>query len=459
MRELLKKTDADYILNQMIFSSSMGKKYFQKIKKGLSLKEVEIQLELTSKFLDNFGKETIKTFKSAISHINDIEKTLLNLDQKKVLDEIEMFEIKNFLYFSSRIQKKLDKNFKLIYFEDPQDIFSILDPEKTEIHSFFIYDVYSEDLKIIRKLKKDYQKNDLTENPEYVDIIKKEREEEFKIKIGLTEKLKKHSKRLLIIFYIIGLLDYLIAKSEIIDKYNLTKPILSNKIKIEEIFNPKVFDIHNENKKRYQKIDFELKNKPTIITGSNMSGKTLSTKTITLISVLFKLGFYVPAKKAELKYFEDIFYLSGDLGANDKGLSSYAGEIKYINKSFIEARKDKEVLIVLDEPARTTNPKEGIAIIEALVSELHSKKCSLLITTHYPNIIAKPARKMRVKGLMKDKIAVITENNINEFINYSFIEDEKANIPEEAITIAEILGVDEDLIKSARKFINYENNK
>ncbi|MGM0640893.1 MAG: MutS-related protein [Thermotogota bacterium] len=455
MRELLKKTDADYILNQMEFCSNMGKKYFQKIKKGLNLKEVEEQLELTSMFFCIFENENeiIKYFKSAISHINDIENTLLNLNSKKILDEIEMFEIKNFLYFSMRVQKKLNKEFYQIYFENPHDIFSILDPQNKEIHSFFVYDEYSEKLKTIRNQKKEYQKKDLTENPEYIDIIRKEKEEEYKIKKNLTEKLKLHSKELINIFNKIAILDFLIAKSEIIEKYNLVKPILKNKIKLEKIFNPKVLDIHVSNKKRYQRIDFELEDKPTIITGSNMSGKTLSTKTIALISVLLKLGFYVPAEKAELKYFETIYYLSGDLGANDKGLSSYAGEIKYINKSFVEAQKNKEILIVLDEPARTTNPKEGTAIIEALISELHSKKCSLLITTHYPNIIAKNAKKMRVKGLMKDRIGEINENNINDFIDYSFVEDEKANIPEEAITIAEILGVDEVLIKTARKFL------
>ena len=110
-------------------------------------------------------------------------------------------------------------------------------------------------------------------------------------------------------------------------------------------------------------------------------------------------------------------------------------------------------MIILDEPARTTNPKEGTAIIEALIDELYSKNCSLLITTHYPNIIAENAKKMRVKGLMREKISEINEKNINNFIDYSFIEDEKANIPEEAITIAEILGVDEEFIKTARKFL------
>jgi len=453
MRELLKKTNADYILNQMIFSSNMGKKYFQKIKKGLSFKEVEEQIQLTEKFFDLFEKEIIISIKSAISHINDIENTLFHINSKEVLDEIEMFEIKNFLYFSMRVQKKLNKEFNEIYFENPTDIFSILDPQNNELHSFFIYDEYSDKLKNIRNQKKEFQKNNLTENSEYIDIIKKEKEEEFKIKMDLTKKLKNHTTTLLEIFYKIAILDFLIAKSEIIEKYNLIKPILTNKIKLEKIFNPKVLDIHVSNKKRYQKIDFELEDKPTIITGSNMSGKTLSTKTIALIAVLLKLGFYVPAEKAELKYFENIYYLSGDLGANDKGLSSYAGEIKYINKAFIEAKNGNEILIILDEPARTTNPKEGTAIIEALIDELYSKKCSLLITTHYPNIIAENAKKMRVKGLMREKISEINEKNINNFIDYSFIEDEKANIPEEAITIAEILGVDEEFIKTARKFL------
>lgn len=456
MRELLKKTDAEYILNQMTFNSNMGKKILKKVKKGLSKGEVIHHIDITSNFMDFFKekKEIIKTFKSAISHINDIENTLSEINIKDELDEIEMFEIKNFLYFSMKIQKYIDKDFDELYFENPETIFKILDPQKMQIHSFFIYDEYSDKLRDIRILKKDYQKKGLTENTEYIEIIKKEKIEEHIIKKELTKELKKYQKNLLDIFYKISLIDFLIAKFEIIEKYNLVKPVISENISIEKIFNPRVYDIHLENKKRYQKIDFNIEKKPIIITGSNMAGKTLSTKTIALISVLFKMGFYVPAEKAKLKYFDEIFYLSGDLGANEKGLSSYAGEIKYINKAFLEAKKNNNILIILDEPARTTNPNEGTAIIEALLEELYSKNCFLIITTHYPHLKAENAKKMRVKGLMKDKINEINEKNINDYIDYSFVEDKKAKIPEEAITIAEILGVDEGFIKTARRFLS-----
>ena len=100
MRELLKKTDAEYILNQMTFNSNMGKKILKKVKKGLSKGEVIHHIDITSNFMDFFKekKEIIKTFKSAISHINDIENTLSEINIKDELDEIEMFEIKNFLY-------------------------------------------------------------------------------------------------------------------------------------------------------------------------------------------------------------------------------------------------------------------------------------------------------------------------------------------------------------------------
>jgi dsDNA-specific endonuclease/ATPase MutS2 len=455
MRDLLKKTDAEYILNQMNFNSNMGKNILRKVKKGLNKKDIQFHLEITSKFLDYYGKEKeiIKSFKSAISHINDIENTLKNLEHKNELDEIEMFEIKNFLYFSMKIQKHLSKDFKDIYFKNPEDIFNILDPQKTQIYSFYIYDEYSKYLKDLRNIKKVYQKEEKTDNLEYIEILKKEKEEEHKIKLKLTKELKEYQDALLDIFHKISLIDFLIAKLEIIEKYSLVKPTISDKISVEGIFNPKVYDVHLENNKRYQKIDFKLDNKPVIITGSNMSGKTLSTKTVALISTLFKLGFYVPAIKAELKYFDKIFYLSGDLGANEKGLSSYAGEIKYINEAFLDAKSGNNVMIILDEPARTTNPREGTAIIEALVEELYSKDCFLLITTHYPYLKVKKARKLRVKGLIKEKLDQINENNINDFIDYSFVEDEKANIPEEAITIAEILGVDEDFIKTAKKFL------
>ena len=61
---------------------------------------------------------------------------------------------------------------------------------------------------------------------------------------------------------------------------------------------------------------------------------------------------------------------------------------------------------------------------------------------------------MRVKGFIKDKTdGRLTINNINEFIDYSLIEETQDSVPHEAMRIARILGVDEELLDKAENYL------
>ena len=108
---------------------------------------------------------------------------------------------------------------------------------------------------------------------------------------------------------------------------------------------------------------------------------------------------------------------------------------------------------MIDELARTTNPTEGKAIVNAVLDFLTGKGVRSLITSHYSGIKA-GCKKMRVKGFIKDKTdGRLTINNINEFIDYSLIEETQDSVPHEAMRIARILGVDEELLDKAENYL------
>ncbi len=67
----------------------------------------------------------------------------------------------------------------------------------------------------------------------------------------------------------------------------------------------------------------------------------------------------------------------------EKGLSSFAAEMRNIDAIVKASRKEKRFLALVDEPARTTNPTEGTALVSALVKLLQDKEMSLVIVTHY----------------------------------------------------------------------------
>ncbi len=88
----------------------------------------------------------------------------------------------------------------------------------------------------------------------------------------------------------------------------------------------------------------------------------------------------------------------GDEQSELNGLSSFAAEMLNIQAIIAEARAGKKMLVLIDEPARTTNPHEGLAIANALIDLLELLKVRALITTHYSGLKTS-CRKLRVKGL------------------------------------------------------------
>ncbi|MFA6361148.1 MAG: DNA mismatch repair protein MutS, partial [Dysgonamonadaceae bacterium] len=115
--------------------------------------------------------------------------------------------------------------------------------------------------------------------------------------------------------------------------------------------------------------------------------------------------------------------------------------------------KGESLLVLIDELARTTNPTEGKAIVCGVLNFLSEHKVSSLITTHYTIDI--PCRKLRVRGFrLKDENVKIDIHNINNYIDYSLEESHENEVPHEAIYIAEILGISDDLLHRIKSYLN-----
>ena len=95
---------------------------------------------------------------------------------------------------------------------------------------------------------------------------------------------------------------------------------------------------------------------------------------------------------------------------------------------------------MIDEPARTTNPTEGAALVTALLKVLAGKDMSLVMTTHY-DIEPGDARCLRVKGFE------------NGEMDYQLVEVQDGEVPHEALNIAQSLGIDSEWIATARALL------
>ncbi|APT75430.1 MULTISPECIES: DNA mismatch repair protein MutS [unclassified Marinitoga] len=439
--------ELEYLFKKLEIITPLGQKFLRNIEFLKSKDEINneiIKLEKAIKAYEN-KKDTIENIKLKLMNIKDISGTTERLKSGYILDDIELFELKSFALTYEEIKKINPLDF--LSFPTLNEVINILDPDGNRLSTFYIYDSYSHELSEIRKKRK---KTDNEEEREQLYELEMQIEDE--IREELSKKLRTYASDIEQGLRDIAELDFTIAKAYFTKKFNLTKPEISETYEIKGMFNPVIKEKLEEEHKEYQPVDITLKPGVTLITGANMTGKTVILKTIALLQNLFQYGFYIPAKSAKLYPVNKIFLISGDYQSLFSGLSSYAAEMLKINEILKYIKTDENALILLDELARNTNPHEGKLIVKGVIEILNNKKSISLITTHFNNVADKGIRKLRIKGIKKEKLTEnINPENITEIIDYSLIEENEEIVPEEAITIARLLNIDKELLDTIER--------
>ena len=379
----------------------------------------------------------LQTLQYKLCNLKDINNTISRLATSVVIDDIELYEIKNLALLAADVKSILEKISldKTIEIPSLEDVVKILDPDGLRIATFYIYDSYSEELASLRKKLKE---KDAYQEEIYNEVMRIEDE----IRAELSEKLRPYSESMVSALKSLADVDINIAKSLQMKEMGLCFPTLSsnNISSYKGMFHPEVKHILKNEKREYQNVDIDLSTKPLIIMGANMGGKTIVLKTLAMCQYLLQFGFGIPAESADMMIYDEVFCLTTDEQSINKGLSSFAAEMKNIDAVIKASKQNKKILALIDEPARTTNPTEGTALVSSLVRLLQDKEMSLVIVTHY-NIKTYNNKCLRVKGLVDGKM------------NYELVETHEGEVPHEALNIAETLGIEPQWIEMAKKEI------
>jgi DNA mismatch repair protein MutS len=272
---------------------------------------------------------------------------------------------------------------------------------------------------------------------------------EYDVFVKIREAVKEQIKRLQSLAQALSELDVLQSFAVVSEDYHFVRPTMNtgHVLKIKDGRHPVVekFMGHQE----YVPNDVLMDDSTDIllITGPNMSGKSTYMRQLALTAVMAQMGCFVPAERAELPIFDQIFTRIGAADDLISGESTFMVEMMEANNALIHAT-DRS-LILFDEIGRGTATYDGMALAQAIIEYIHEHlRAKTLFSTHYHELTALETTLKRLKNVHVGA----TEKN-GELV---FLHKVSAGPADKSygIHVAKLAGMPDELLKRADQILS-----
>jgi DNA mismatch repair protein MutS2 len=219
-------------------------------------------------------------------------------------------------------------------------------------------------------------------NNELVRLSEEEAREVHRILLELTDRLRGHAESIGRTLVIMAELELIFGKARFATDFDCVTPRFGDRLLLREARHPLLQDVLRRRQKKVVPISLELtqERRTLLISGPNTGGKTVTLKTVGLLSLMAQSALPVPAAEAEFPIFEQVLADIGDYQSIQENLSTFSAHVSNIREMALDVTPDS--LVLLDELGAATDPEEGGALGVAIVEHFRGAGAFTLVSTH-----------------------------------------------------------------------------
>jgi DNA mismatch repair protein MutS2 len=298
-------------------------------------------------------------------------------------------------------------------------------------------------------------------------LLQEEKQEMFRILQEITEKIRSRIKEIGQTLHTLSVIDMIHAKATFSRDFEMNEPVVNRdgKIDIKQARHPLLMfergwgrrpigeQLNNEESERGSVVAIDVRLgddfDTLIITGPNTGGKTVTLKTVGILTLMAQSGLHIPtAAGSHIAVFRDVLADIGDEQSLQQNLSTFSSHLTQISR--ITNQADNQTLVLLDELGTGTDPQEGAALGISIIDFLHQKGSRTIATTHLSALKTYAHTHPRIENASVE-FDIETLQPTYKLLTGTFGSSN-------ALSIASRLGLPDEVISEASKLVEAEDN-